>query len=802
MNLKNNISFKNNQNGGDNNNNKMLNLTENGRIFPLWVMLNFKKYYLPEIIRKEGEDPCKETLSNELTKYQQFVGDFLNYTSPFKDILVYHGLGSGKTVTAINVYNILYNYTPKWNIFLIIPAALKNDPWLKDIKNWLQKENYEDRLKNITFVHYDSPYADRDFLEKIKKVDSSKPFLFIIDEAHRFITNVYNNVSSKKGKRAQVIYDYIQQEKRENNNNRIMLLSATPAVNTPFELALIFNLLRPDTFPTSESIFSQIYISSSNFASLNENNKNMFQRRILGLVSYYLGATPDKFATKIIHYKNIIMSKYQEEIYNYFEEIEEAKEKMLRRLSRGKIGDDMSTYNSYTRQACNFVFPNIDDIVNGEQRPRPGKFRINDVEAIVIDEGKDEEKKRNLIKKNKELGEYVKAIKNYINKLIEYFKNLHREDKIKNHTIDDDIKNFKEKYNNKFSLFLEKEKNKSSLFNKLYDCSPKMITIIFNILKSKGPVLFYSNYVEMEGLQIFKIYLQFFGYINVDNDSDFNIANYDENVKEKNFKNDYFRFVEYHGSIDKEQRDLNKIIFNNKANKYGKLAKIIMISPAGSEGINLYNVRQVHILEPYWNEVRIEQVIGRAIRICHHVDLPMDERKVDVFRYKMIRKNGKETSDEKLENISRKKNNLLLSFIEAIKEAAVDCELFKQHNMMGTKYKCFQFNEESFFEENIGPAYNEKIDYDQKINNGLNSKDSKIMKIKVRKIKAVKKISDNLYSDTNFYWYYKKSGVVYDFELNFPVGKIKYDDLGNEMKINGDTYIIDNLINIPTFKLY
>jgi hypothetical protein len=30
-----------------------------------------------------------------------------------------------------------------------------------------------------------------------------------------------------------------------------------------------------------------------------------------------------------------------------------------------------------------------------------------------------------------------------------------------------------------------------------------------------------------------------------------------------------------------------------------------------------------------------------------------------------------------MENISRKKNNLLISFIEAIKEVAVDCELFK-----------------------------------------------------------------------------------------------------------------------------
>jgi SNF2 family DNA or RNA helicase len=80
-----------------------------------------------------------------------------------------------------------------------------------------------------------------------------------------------------------------------------------------------------------------------------------------------------------------------------------------------------------------------------------------------------------------------------------------------------------------------------------------------------------------------------------------------------------------------------------------------MISPAGAEGINLRNVRQVHIMEPYWNEVRIEQVIGRAIRQCIHKDLPMEERNVDVFRYKMIRKSKKETSDEKLWKIFQEK---------------------------------------------------------------------------------------------------------------------------------------------------
>ena len=84
----------------------IINLEQNGRLFPLWIMKNFKNYILPEIIIKPGEDPCKKEIEG-IQLYQEFIGKFINYQSPFKRLLIYHGVGAGKTYSAINVYNIL-----------------------------------------------------------------------------------------------------------------------------------------------------------------------------------------------------------------------------------------------------------------------------------------------------------------------------------------------------------------------------------------------------------------------------------------------------------------------------------------------------------------------------------------------------------------------------------------------------------------------------------------------------------------------------------------------------------------------
>lgn len=325
----------------------------------------------------------------------------------------------------------------------------------------------------------------------------------------------------------------------------------------------------------------------------------------------------------------------------------------------------------------------------------------------------------------------------------------------------------------------------------MYVSSPKMLNIIFNIMKSKGPTIVYSNYVLMEGLEIFKIYLKYFGFYNF--------------MQSKDFQQGKVGYVEFHGGIkDINERYRGRDAFNKPENKNGSLIKIMLISPAGSEGLSLMNVRQVHIMEPYWNEVRIQQMIGRGVRQCSHALLPMEERHVDVYRYKSIRPNSdKWTTDQQIEDIARSKESLIQSFLDAVKEVAVDCSLFKAHNMLVDEYKCFQFDEPTLFEKHVGPAYKEDLADDIKLDNGSNSTKSMTVKIKVMKIKAVKLLSkpgesNPEYSSPEHYWYYSKSGVVYDYDLHYAVGKIAVDETNLPIKINSDTYLIDYVIPIPT----
>lgn len=61
---------------------------------------------------------------------------------------------------------------------------------------------------------------------------------------------------------------------------------------------------------------------------------------------------------------------------------------------------------------------------------------------------------------------------------------------------------------------------------------------------------------------------------------------------------------------------------------------VVILSDAGSEGLNFMGIRSVHLVNMEWNPATIEQQIGRALRINAHAHLPPAKRFVNVYMYR------------------------------------------------------------------------------------------------------------------------------------------------------------------------
>lgn len=188
--------------------------------------------------------------------------------------------------------------------------------------------------------------------------------------------------------------------------------------------------------------------------------------------------------------------------------------------------------------------------------------------------------------------------------------------------------------------------------------SIKFYKILKKIKKATGPVFVYSNFKEYGGLKSFIKVL--------------------EHHKFKNYKKHgegFKRFAIWSGDEKHDFKEELKAVYNKKQNKNGELIKIILGSPAIKEGVSLLRVTEVHIMEPYWNFSRLNQVIGRAVRFCSHKDLIKSKRHVDIYIYIATHPEEEMTIDKYILNMAYKKNEIISKFEMALKESAIDCNL-------------------------------------------------------------------------------------------------------------------------------
>ena len=435
-------------------------------------------------------------------------------------------------------------------------------------------------------------------------------------------------------------------------------------------------------FPDNEDEFRKYFIEETPNGEFLKNH-DLLKRRMLGLISYYRGGKPIYYPTlNPIQFIEIPMSDYQFREYEMVRDIEREKEKgsALKKLmqSMGNSKSKGSTekkanslFRVFSREFSNFTFP------ESIERPFLKKFL------------KSSKKKKNTLTQ-----EEIKLLEKE-NELQNENKNISKKDK---QVIEEALN----KLDRAKELYLVDKPNG------LQKYSPKMAKILENIQKSTGLVFVYSTFRTLEGIGIFSLVLKANGYTrykplsnnnnnnkNNNNNNNNNNKNNNNNNKNNN-KKEKLRFAIWSGSESQEEKEDILKKFNNPDNKYGKNIKVLLATAAGAEGIDLKNVRQVHIMEPYWHEVRIDQVIGRANRLNSHIELPLKDRTVDVFRYSSVYSNDQKkiakekiTTDEYMYDVAKKKLVVTDEIKQITKEISIDCTLNAVDNEK--ELKCFSF---------------------------------------------------------------------------------------------------------------
>ena len=338
--------------------------------------------------------------------------------------------------------------------------------------------------------------------------------------------------------------------------------------------------------------------------------------------------------------------------------------------------------------------------------------------------------------------------------------------------------------------------------NGLRKISPKYAEIITNINAAQGSSLVYSQFLDMEGIGIFTICLRANGWvpIKIDVTGPEGPRFSEETIQSFAAGKTVNRYIQFTGGESEVVRKYAVNIFNAKFselpdsmisvlrkagfgqtqtedlldNKLGKLCRLFCITSAGAEGLSLKNVRAVHIMEPYWNEVRMAQVKGRAVRICSHMDLAPEERNVEIFTYISVfgpeaqkardgefkiaetitnkdalsREDAERaglkvpegathytmTSDERLYVVSQRKKTVIDNLQKTMKSASVDCELNLNENYDGT-FVCQKFTVGDFM---YNPILKDDIEESRFLQpSAATAKKFEIVRLKGRTLKLV-----------------------------------------------------------------
>lgn len=149
-------------------------------------------------------------------------------------------------------------------------------------------------------------------------------------------------------------------------------------------------------------------------------------------------------------------------------------------------------------------------------------------------------------------------------------------------------------------------------------------------------------------------------------------------------------------AMPEDKMNIIKNVFNTLENKDGRNLKLVLGSRVMNEGISLRHVKEVFVLDAYFNFGRIDQVVGRAIRHCSHYKLMSEENVypiVNVYKF-VVALEGALSTEEELYQKAELKYLLIKKIERAMKEVAIDCPLNRNGNIFKEEVEQFKGCEE------------------------------------------------------------------------------------------------------------
>tara|TARA_B110000483_G_scaffold210108_1_gene256952 strand:+ start:28 stop:3018 length:2991 start_codon:yes stop_codon:yes gene_type:complete len=553
---------------------------------------------------------------------------------------------------------------------------------------YTQFANYINSITTVTMSGLNVKQKHKLRMKKMKELFSNR--LIIIDEVHNLRLTNDNNESNLKS--AEILMEMV----KHSDNMKLLLLSATPMYNSYKEIVWLTNLMNIND---NKSII-KINDVFNNKGDITDSGRELLIRKLTGYVSYVRGENPYSFPVRIYaNHRDYLDLQYIEP---------------TRQINKKPIKEHLQHvpvfYNgvgSYQKQVYYMLMSNMDTLMKELLENMKQSVSFEDMDSFGYTLLQRPLEILNMVYPNDDFEETenggIEHLSGVIQKMVgkNGLSNImkYKEEKLESGDEEKTIKvrtNFEYKSTKYGRVFSQ---------NELHKYSAKMSNICKIIKNTEGIILIYSQYID-GGIVPMALALEEMGFSRYSSHKGMKSL-----LKERNTPVDYISMKskdEHRGKFHKAKyvmitgdknysrtNDADIKFLNGAGNNDGKQVKVVLISKAAAEGIDFKNIRQIHILDPWYNMNRIEQIIGRGVRNLSHCSLPFEKRNVEIFLHATNLDNKIEAADAYVYRVAEKKSVKIGQVSRLIKENSVDCLLnLGQNNFLAEHLLTIPANEE------------------------------------------------------------------------------------------------------------